>query len=74
MAGDNILLPSAAALRRPAIRPQSAWARLLALLRCWRARARGRHELAQMGPLAWRDLGLSDLDQRREVNKPFWRP
>lgn len=46
---------------------------LIALLRCWRRRARERRQLAAMGRLAWRDLGLSDVDVRREVDKPFWR-
>lgn len=47
--------------------------RLVTLLRCWRSRARERRQLAAMGSLAWRDLGLSDVDVRLEVNKPFWR-
>ncbi|WP_374301750.1 DUF1127 domain-containing protein [Ferrovibrio sp.] len=47
--------------------------RLVALLRCWQRRTRERRQLAAMGSLAWRDLGLSDVDVRREVNKPFWR-
>ncbi|MFN4275969.1 MAG: DUF1127 domain-containing protein [Ferrovibrio sp.] len=47
--------------------------RVIALLRCWHSRARERQQLAAMGSLAWRDLGLSDVDVRQEVNKPFWR-
>lgn len=47
--------------------------RLIALLLCWRRRASERRQLAAMGSLAWRDLGLSDVDVRREVEKPFWR-
>lgn len=47
--------------------------RLIALLLCWQSRASERRQLAAMGSLAWRDLGLSDVDVRREVNKPFWR-
>jgi len=46
---------------------------MVALLLCWRRRVRERRQLAAMGDLAWRDLALSDVDVRREVDKPFWR-
>lgn len=53
--------------------PMVALGALVVLLRRWRMRARERRELAAMGSLAWRDLGLSDIDVARETEKPFWR-
>jgi len=78
MACDDFLLtPTAAVQRRRTLR-QSPWIYLLSLLRCWQARAGERRQLARMGSLGrydavWRDLGLSDVDLRREIAKPFWR-
>ncbi|WP_300301524.1 hypothetical protein [Ferrovibrio sp.] len=69
--GDNIILPALARTRRSA--PTGIFSRLADLLRCWRRRADERRQLAAMGSLAWRDLALSDIDIRREVEKPFWR-
>jgi uncharacterized protein YjiS (DUF1127 family) len=73
MACDDFLVPPAVLLQRHATARPSPWSALISLLRCWRARAKERQQLAQMRHHAWRDLGLSDLDLRREVNKPFWR-
>lgn len=69
--GDDIILPTPARTRRSA--PIGIFIRLVDLLRCWRRRADERRQLTAMGSLAWRDLGLSDVDVRREVEKPFWR-
>lgn len=46
---------------------------LIALLRKWRDRSRGRRELAQMSGRSLQDIGLSPYDAYLEVNKPFWR-
>ena len=39
----------------------------------WRDRARGRRHLARMDDYLLRDIGLSPLAAKREINKPFWR-
>lgn len=51
---------------------------MLALLSLWLRRLRERRDLARMAALGrhdilWRDLALSDLELKREINKPFWR-
>lgn len=42
-------------------------------LAIWRARARTRRYLALMDGRLLRDIGLSRLDAKHEINKPFWR-
>jgi uncharacterized protein YjiS (DUF1127 family) len=39
----------------------------------WRQRWRERHELARMDHRMRRDIGLSNVDVWREINKPVWR-
>jgi uncharacterized protein YjiS (DUF1127 family) len=39
----------------------------------WRRRARGRRELARMSGKELRDIGCTQADAHREINKPFWR-
>lgn len=39
----------------------------------WRRRARGRRQLARMSDRELRDIGCSQADAHREINKPFWR-
>ena len=43
------------------------------IIALWRDRARGRRHLARMDYYLLRDIGLSRLDAKREINKPFWR-
>ena len=43
------------------------------LLLTWQQRARERHNLAAMSHHMRRDMGLSDADVFRELEKPFWR-
>ena len=43
------------------------------LLRLWRARARGRAGLAQLGSRELRDIGVTPSEAARECGKPFWR-
>jgi len=46
---------------------------LIALLKKWRCRSRGRRELAQMSGRSLQDIGLTPYDAYLEINKPFWR-
>jgi uncharacterized protein YjiS (DUF1127 family) len=46
---------------------------LVALLKKWSCRARGRRELARMSGRSLQDIGLSPYDAYVEINKPFWR-
>ena len=39
----------------------------------WSGRARERRHLTRMDDRLLRDIGLSRLDAKREINKPFWR-
>jgi uncharacterized protein YjiS (DUF1127 family) len=39
----------------------------------WRRRARDRRQLARMSDKELRDIGCSQADAHREINKPFWR-
>lgn len=59
---------------RLAAKPAGGGFSLLGLLALWYRRARERQQLAAMKDLAWGDLGLSDIDVKREIKKPFWRP
>ena len=38
----------------------------------WADRTRMRRHLARMDDRLLRDIGLSRLDAKREINKPFW--
>lgn len=58
----------------------SLWAaierRLIAFfesLAAWQDRAAQRHHLSQLDERMLRDIGLSQADVRRELEKPFWR-
>lgn len=46
---------------------------LVALLKKWSCRSRGRRELARMSGRSLQDIGLSPYDAYVEINKPFWR-
>lgn len=46
---------------------------LLALMKKWSCRSRGRRELARMSGRSLQDIGLSPYDAYVEINKPFWR-
>lgn len=55
------------ARRYPAM---SGWRRCLD---DWRWRARGRGQLARMSDKELRDIGCSQAEAHREINKPFWQ-
>ncbi len=42
------------------------------LLATWAERARRRRELAQLDDRQLRDIGVSPIEVRREIIKPFW--
>jgi uncharacterized protein YjiS (DUF1127 family) len=46
---------------------------LVALVKKWSGRSRGRRELARMSGRSLQDIGLSPYDAYIEINKPFWR-
>ena len=46
---------------------------LVALLKKWSCRSRGRRELAHMSARSLQDIGLTPYDAYVEINKPFWR-
>lgn len=46
---------------------------LVALVKKWSCRSRGRRELARMSGRSLQDIGLSPYDAYVEINKPFWR-
>ena len=45
----------------------------IALLSCWRDRARQRRQLAQLDARGRADLGVTRCDVARECAKPFWQ-
>jgi uncharacterized protein YjiS (DUF1127 family) len=45
----------------------------VALLACWRDRARQRRQLAQLDARQRADIGITRCDVARECAKPFWR-
>ena len=47
--------------------------RVLATLREWRQRQRSRAELARFNERMMHDIGVSEAEVWREINKPFWR-
>jgi len=46
---------------------------LIALVKKWSCRSRGRRELARMSGRSLQDIGLTPYDAYVEINKPFWR-
>lgn len=73
MRGHGLTCTPLAATTKPMAERSVAFS-LAAILRLWLRRRRERQQLAAMGSLAWRDLGLSDIDVLHEIRKPFWRP
>jgi uncharacterized protein YjiS (DUF1127 family) len=63
---------SALALTNPKIRRRRREG-LVALLKKWSCRSRGRRELARMSGRSLQDIGLTPYDAYVEINKPFWR-
>ena len=49
------------------------WQGLVALMKKWSCRSRGRRELARMSDRSLQDIGLTPYDAYVEINKPFWR-
>jgi uncharacterized protein YjiS (DUF1127 family) len=47
-------------------------ARVIETVRVWRARRRGRRELAHLDDRALRDIAITRLDVIRESRKSFW--
>ncbi|NNE83577.1 MAG: DUF1127 domain-containing protein [Alphaproteobacteria bacterium] len=45
---------------------------VIRLMRIWRQRARMRRQLAQLDDRQLHDTGLSPIDIKREIIKPFW--
>jgi len=48
-------------------------ARAIEKVRVWRARRRGRRELAHLDDRALRDIAITRLDVLRESRKSFWQ-
>lgn len=48
--------------------------KLIKTWRLWRQRARERAQLAAMSPGQWKDIGLTTMDARQEINKARWKP
>jgi uncharacterized protein YjiS (DUF1127 family) len=53
--------------------PLPILARLGAVLRLWRRRARERSQLARLGERDLHDIGMSRGTVYAELQKPFWR-
>ena len=51
----------------------SATRAALALLACWRDRARERRQLARLDARGLADIGITRSEAARECAKPFWR-
>jgi uncharacterized protein YjiS (DUF1127 family) len=49
-------------------------ARIIEVVSVWRARAQQRCSLGALGERDLRDIGITSVEQRRECDKPFWRP
>ena len=43
------------------------------LLKVWRIRIQQRREIARLDDRMLADIGLSQIEASREVNKPFWQ-
>ncbi len=50
-------------------RPRSAFA----ILGEWTERTRQRRQLSNLDAGFLKDVGISESDRQREINKPFWR-
>jgi uncharacterized protein YjiS (DUF1127 family) len=67
-------ITSAEILAQPRGRRRTAGllARVIETVRVWRARRRGRRELAHLDDRALRDIAITRLDVLRESRKSFW--
>ena len=67
-------ITSAEILAQPRGRRRAAGllARVIETVRVWRARRRGRRELAHLDDRALRDIAITRLDVLRESRKSFW--
>ncbi len=55
--------------------PRRDWlGNVVGLVRTWRARGRGRAELARLEQRMLRDIGVPPGEAARETDKPFWQP
>ena len=68
-------MPSAEALAQPRGHRRSAGliSRAIGTVRVWRARRRGRRELAFLDDRALRDIAMTRVDATRECRKRFWQ-
>lgn len=68
-------MPSAEALAQPREHSRSAGliGRAIEAVRVWRARRRGRRELAFLDDRALRDIAMTRVDAIRECRKRFWQ-
>jgi len=67
--------PGCSAISRGTARPGAShlFHTAVATLRQWRRRIRERQQLAALGDLMLRDIGLTRADAEYLANKPFWR-
>ena len=66
--------PSAEALAQPRGRRSAGpISRAIEAVRVWRARRRGRRELAFLDDRALRDIAMTRVDVIRECRKRFWQ-
>lgn len=63
----------AASRRRQARSLRRTAEHIVAVLREWRQRRRGRGALARFDDRMLRDIGLTRCDAANEIDKPFWR-
>jgi uncharacterized protein YjiS (DUF1127 family) len=61
------------AVRRAFIRLAISFRGIARTIAIWRNHARMRGHLARMDDRLLDDIGVSRLDAKREINKPFWR-
>jgi len=54
-------------------REHGAIGRAIGAVRLWRARRRGRRELALLDDRSLRDIAMTRLDAARECRKRFWQ-
>ena len=61
------------AVRQGSLRLYCVARNIAQVIAVWRDRVRMRRRLSRMDNHLLRDIGLSRLDAKREINKPFWR-
>ncbi len=51
---------------------QGIFSKLGTVLKTWRNRINERRQLAEMSPYQIKDSGITSLEARKEIQKPFW--